>query len=193
MLCCHPLHSFFLLLKLSWNVHACMLSCSVVSSSETPWNVALQAPLSMELSRQEYWSGLPFPPPGDLPDPGVKSTSPTSLTMAGGFFTFVPFWSTGALKWALASTWQDPHLAASLLSGTKGQRISRSVAYTSDLVQWPLECTSQGLLGHHFWLALLKTMQEGQTGIRTATEKLQLRASHVGGRAAGGGCELGEA
>ena len=37
---------------------------------ETPWIVAGQAPLSMEFSRQEYWSGLPFPPPGDLPDPG---------------------------------------------------------------------------------------------------------------------------
>ena len=60
-----------------------MLSRSVVSSSETPWNVALQAPLSMELFRQEYWSGLLFPPPGDLHDPGVKSMSPTSLAMAG--------------------------------------------------------------------------------------------------------------
>ena len=38
----------------------------------TPWTVAFQAPLSMEFSRQEYWSGLPFPPPGDLPYPGVK-------------------------------------------------------------------------------------------------------------------------
>ena len=37
-----------------------------------PWTVALQAPLSMEFSRQEYWRGLPFPPPGDLPDPGIK-------------------------------------------------------------------------------------------------------------------------
>ena len=42
----------------------------------TPWTVACQAPLSMELSRQEYWSGLPFPPPGDLPDPGIKPGSP---------------------------------------------------------------------------------------------------------------------
>ena len=40
------------------------------------WTVALQAPLFMGFSRQEYWSGLPFPPPGDLPDPGIESTSP---------------------------------------------------------------------------------------------------------------------
>ena len=41
----------------------------------TPWTVALQAPLSMGFSRQEYWSGLPFPSPGDLPDPGIKPRS----------------------------------------------------------------------------------------------------------------------
>ena len=43
----------------------------------TPWTVAYQAPLSMGFSRQEYWSGLPFPSPGDLPDPGIKPGSPT--------------------------------------------------------------------------------------------------------------------
>ena len=48
---------------------------------------ARQAPLSMELSRQEYWSGLPFPPPGDLPDPGIEPASPA---LAGGSFTCVP-------------------------------------------------------------------------------------------------------
>ena len=42
----------------------------------TPWTIAYQAPLSMGLSRQEYWSGLPFPPPGDLPDPGIEPRSP---------------------------------------------------------------------------------------------------------------------
>ena len=43
----------------------------------TPWTVARQAPLSMGFSRQDYWSGLPFPTPGDLPDPGIESGSPT--------------------------------------------------------------------------------------------------------------------
>ena len=42
----------------------------------TPWTVARQASLSVEFSRHEYWSGLPFPPPGDLPDPGIKPESP---------------------------------------------------------------------------------------------------------------------
>ena len=49
------------------------VSCSVVSDFATPWTVAHQAPLSMEFSRQEYWSGLPFHFPGNLPDPGIGS------------------------------------------------------------------------------------------------------------------------
>ena len=46
------------------------------NSFVTPWTVACQAPLSMGFPRQEYWTGLPFPSPGDLPDPGIKSASP---------------------------------------------------------------------------------------------------------------------
>ncbi|ELR46456.1 hypothetical protein M91_05097, partial [Bos mutus] len=48
---------------------------------------ASQAPLSMEFSRQEYWSGLPFPPPGDLPNPGIEPMSLVSPALASGFFT----------------------------------------------------------------------------------------------------------
>ena len=51
-------------------------SLSRVPLFGTPWTVAYQAPPSMEFSRQEYWSGLPFPSPGDLPDPGIKPGSP---------------------------------------------------------------------------------------------------------------------
>ena len=58
-------------------------SCSRVCLFATPWTVAHQALLSMEFSRQEYWSGLPFPPPEDLPDPGIE---PTSLALQVGFF-----------------------------------------------------------------------------------------------------------
>ena len=52
------------------------VSHSVVSNSGTPWTVALQAPLSMEFSREEDWSGLPCPTPGDLPDSGIEPRSP---------------------------------------------------------------------------------------------------------------------
>ena len=58
----------------------------------TPWTIAHQAPLSMRFSRQEYWSGLPFPPPGDLPDAGVEPTSLMSPARAGGFFTTNTTW-----------------------------------------------------------------------------------------------------
>ena len=66
-----------------YGVHA--LSC--VWCFASPWTVALQAPLSMGFSRQEYWSGLPFPSPGDLPDPGIEPASLASPALPGGFFT----------------------------------------------------------------------------------------------------------
>ena len=56
----------------------------------TPWTVAHQAPLSMGLSRQEYWSGLPFLPLGDLSIPGIEHVSPVSPVLAGGFFSTEP-------------------------------------------------------------------------------------------------------
>ena len=56
-------------------------------SFATPRTVAYQAPLSMGFPKQEYWSGLPFPSPRDLPDPGIEPMSPA---LAGGFFTTEP-------------------------------------------------------------------------------------------------------
>ena len=56
------------------------------------WSVAHQAPLSMGFSRQEYWSGLSFPSPGDLPDPGIKPASLKSPALAGRFFTTMATW-----------------------------------------------------------------------------------------------------
>ena len=56
----------------------------------TLWTIACQAPLSMGFSWQEFWSGLPFPPPGDLPNPGIEPASPASPVLAWGFFTTEP-------------------------------------------------------------------------------------------------------
>ena len=71
----------------------CVCVRSFVSDSfATPWTVARQAPLSMEFSRQEYWSMLPFPTPGDLPDSGIEPRCPASPALAGGFFTTVSLW-----------------------------------------------------------------------------------------------------
>ena len=62
-----------------------MLSLSCVRLFETPWTVAHQFPLPMGFPRQEYWGVLPFPPPGDLPNPGIEPVSLTSPAFAGGF------------------------------------------------------------------------------------------------------------
>ena len=75
----HPIYKVFC---------ACVLSrFSPVQLCETLWTVAHQAPLSRGFSRQEYWSGLPFPPPGDLPDPGIEPASLMPPALAGRFFT----------------------------------------------------------------------------------------------------------
>ena len=70
-----------------------MLSCfHCVQFFVTPWTVAPQAPLPMGFSRQEYWSGLPCPPPGDVPDPRIKPTFLLFPAFAGGFFTTTATW-----------------------------------------------------------------------------------------------------
>ena len=70
-----------------------MLCCfSCVQLSATLCTVAHQAPLSMGFSRQEYWSGLPCPPPGDLPDAGTEPASLWCPTLAGRFFTTSTTW-----------------------------------------------------------------------------------------------------
>ena len=71
-------------------IHVCcaVLSCfNHVQLFATLWTVAHQAPLSMGFSRQEHWSGLPCPPPGALPDPGMEPGSLTPPALAGGVFT----------------------------------------------------------------------------------------------------------
>ena len=72
-------------------------SFSRVQFFATLWTVALQAPLSMGLSRQKYWSGLPFPPPGNLPDPRIKPADLTSPALAGGLFITSITWE--APRW----------------------------------------------------------------------------------------------
>ena len=71
----------------------CVCVCShhsVTSDSLQPMDIALRALLSMEFFRQEYWSRLPFPTPGDLPDPGIEPMSLVSPALAGRFFIIVP-------------------------------------------------------------------------------------------------------
>ena len=67
--------------------HVCMLNHTFLSDSATSWTVVVQAPWSMGFPRQESWSGLLFPSPGEFPKPGFKPASPA---LAGGFFTTEP-------------------------------------------------------------------------------------------------------
>ena len=63
---------------------------SYIQLFATPWTVACQAPRSMGFSRQKYWSGLLFPSPGDLPNPGIVPVFPQASALAGRFFTTEP-------------------------------------------------------------------------------------------------------
>ena len=76
---CHHLkcNDLYYLLRFSISIIECVYMLSDVYLSVTPWTIAHWAPLSMGLSRQEYWSGLPFLSPGDLPDPGIEPRFPT--------------------------------------------------------------------------------------------------------------------
>ena len=70
-------------------VCVCAQSCPILCN---PMDCSSQAPLSMGFPRQEYWSGLPFPSPGHLPDPGIEPASPMSAALVGGCFTTEPMW-----------------------------------------------------------------------------------------------------
>ena len=76
-------------------------SLSRVRLYVTPWTVAYQAPPSMGFSRQEYWSGLPFPIPRDLPDPGIKPAALASPAKADGLLTMSATWEASPLHKSL--------------------------------------------------------------------------------------------
>ena len=80
--------------EVNW-ILMCLLSCfSHIWLFATLWTIACQAPLSVGFSSQEYWSGLPFLSPGDLPDPGIELTFLAALTLAGRFFTTSTPWES---------------------------------------------------------------------------------------------------
>ena len=84
-------------------VHAQSFCC--VQLSVTPGTVAHQAPLSMGFSRQENWSGLPCPPPGDLSDPGVEPKSPVSLALQVDSFLPEPLGKTESRQFLVNDVW----------------------------------------------------------------------------------------
>ena len=102
-----PTHLYWTFFKMYIKQCVCVLShFSLVWLFVTLWTVGYQAPLSMGFSRQEYWSGLPCPPPGDLPDPGIKPASLRSPALAGRFFTTSATWETHIKQYIKANeTW----------------------------------------------------------------------------------------
>ena len=94
------------------------LSCfSRVRLFVTPWTVARQAPLSTGFSRQEYWSGLPCPPPGDRPCPRIEPVSPASPALAGRFFTTSTTWKAQNRRdrTMIPSVWRKFHIKEALI------------------------------------------------------------------------------
>ena len=79
-------------------MYTCVLMFSHVQLIAIPRTLFHQAPLSMGFSKHEYWSGLPFPPPEDLPDPGIEPASLMSPALAGGFFTTSATWEVSPPK-----------------------------------------------------------------------------------------------
>ena len=72
----------------------CLCARAYVQLLANPWNAVHQAPLSIELSRQEHWSGFPFPTPGDIPDPGIQPESMASPALVSRFFTNSATWES---------------------------------------------------------------------------------------------------
>ena len=100
-------------------MHAQSLSCVWLLGIAVLWTVALQAPLSMEFSRQEYWSGLPFPPPGDPYNSGIEPTSSASPALTGRFF----------YHWA---TWETLKFTPSMPNSSGSKWVSESRSVVSD-------------------------------------------------------------
>ena len=98
MICCLSILDVFSSKHISRLSYKCLSACVLsrfgrVRLFVTPWTVAHQAPLSMGFSRQEYWGGLLCPPPGGLPNPGIKPTSLLSPALA----ITLPWWDDGSL------------------------------------------------------------------------------------------------
>ena len=145
------------------NTAAIVQSLSFVRLFATPWTVAHQAPLSTGLPRQEHWSGLPFPPPGDLPDLGIEPASPA---LAGGFFITEPpgnpYVTLGLMKASLFPPKKYPLLS-----------IQREIG---PLVQIKLELWEQEIHNEQGSFGILPIPELGVDGEIT---QLSLLGSHV--------------
>ena len=160
----------------------CVQSLSHVRLFATPWTVACQAPLSMGFSRQEYWSGLPFTSPGDLPNSVIKPASPA---LAGGFFTTEP---PGKLHptvipdpFSLGRIYTQASLVAQMV---KNLPVKQETRIRSLLLEDPLEESMQTLqyscpenpMDRGAWWATVHGVAKSQTWLsnRTTPTKIQV-------------------
>ena len=141
-----------------------MLSCSVVSNSLQPYGLQKSLPGSsggdlLGFPRQEYWSGLTFPSPGDLPYPGIKPMSPTAPELAGGYFTTEPYfllsgfyWHDISMQWTSMMSCECEMWLRSLWTKS-WHRTGEWIDHRSRTVRvycWPCH-----LKANYFWLSLL--------------------------------------
>jgi len=125
-----------------------MLGC--VWLFATPWTVACHAPLSMEFFRQEYWRGLPFPLPGNLPDPVIKPISPVSPALVGRFFTTVP--SGKPFSWPREDE-NEAYCASQWRLGVRAQLNLIYICFpTGDCLSENLLPSAAGAKIFHMWL-----------------------------------------
>ena len=146
-----------------------LVACSVAQSCPTPviaWT--RQAPLSMGFPKQEYWSGLPFPPPGDLPDPGIELTSLVSPALVGRFFTTEQPMCCAVLShfsrvWLLVTLWRVACEAPLSMGFSRYEYWSRLPTYTYVLCIYKWHKTDQKWGQYWFELSpktLMKSSQE---------------------------------
>ena len=124
-------------------------ACSVAQSVRlfvTPWTVAQQGPLSMGFSRQEYWSGLPWPPPGDLPNPGIK---PKCLALQADSLLSEPPGKHLEEKWQRTKYMRDENARQLIINHTWKVREKKSQHWQLLQLYWQHEDSS------HCWLFLL--------------------------------------
>ena len=107
---------------LGWSKNRSKALCYIVIVTVTPWPVACQASLFMKFFRQEYWSGLPFPPPGYLPNPAIKPVSPA---LAGGLFT--------------STTWEAHYIIHSLMDWDERKIESKTLCYIFNCDSWNIQ------------------------------------------------------
>ena len=116
----------------------------------TPWTVAYQAPLSMGFSRQEYWSGLPFPSPGDLPDPGIEPRSPALQTLYHPNHQGSPLWGLDFNKWVLGRSKFPVHnIQFIILSWLRLDNAEDRLEDGSRIGQWKIKSQSTWSVCHH--------------------------------------------